>query len=56
MDNGGYCKYCTVNCTVSMACPSSNIALRKSNAWDIYDPIYHNLIHDLYFQNKIPIV
>ena len=31
MDNGGYCTYCTVNCTVSMTCPSSNIALRKSN-------------------------
>ena len=31
MDHGGYCTYCTVNCTVSETCPSSNIALRKSN-------------------------
>ena len=31
MDNGGYCTYCTVNCTVSVTCPSSNIALKKSN-------------------------
>ena len=53
MDNGGYCTYCTVNCTVSMTCPSSNIALRKSNTWDIHDLIHHNLIHDIYFQNKI---
>ena len=53
MDNGGYCTYCTVNCTVSMTCPSSNIALRKSNTWDIHDLIHHNLIHDIYFQNRI---
>ena len=31
MDNGGYGTHCTVNCTVKMKCPSSNIALRKSN-------------------------
>ena len=41
MDNGGYCTYCTVNCTVSLTCPSSNMALRKSNTWDIHDPIYN---------------
>ena len=31
MDNGDYCTHCTVNCTVSMTCPSPNVALRKSN-------------------------
>ena len=44
MDNVGYCAFCTVNCTVSMPCPSSNITLRKSNTWDIHNiPIvwYH---------------
>ena len=48
MDNGGYCTYCTVNCTVSVTCPSSNIALRKSNTGDIHDPTHHNLIHDIF--------
>ena len=56
MDNGGYCTYCTVNCTESVTCPSSSIALKKFKTWDINDPIHHNLIHDIYFQNKIPIV
>ena len=37
MGNGGYGKFCTVNCTVRMTCPSSNIPLRKSNTWDIHD-------------------
>ena len=56
MDNGGYCTFGTVNCTVSMTCSSSNVPLRKSNAWDIHDLIYHNLTHDTYFRNKLPIV
>ena len=55
-DNGGYCTYCTVNCAVSVTCASSNITLRESNTWDIHDPIHHNLIDDIYFQNKILIV
>ena len=53
MGNGGYITYCTVNCTVSMTFPSSKIAPRRSNAWDICDLIHHNLIHDIYFQSKI---
>ena len=58
MGNGGYCKFCTVNCTVRMTCPSSNIPLRKSNTWDIHDITWthHSLINDIYFQNKIPTV
>ena len=48
MDNGGYCTYYHVNCTVSVTCPSSNVALRKSNTWDIHDPIHHSLIHDIF--------
>ena len=56
MDNVGYCKFCTVNCTVSMPCPSSNIPLRNSNTWDIHNIIHHDLIHDTYFWNKMPIV
>ena len=39
-----------------MPCPSSNIPLRKSNTWDIHNLIHHDLIHDTYFWNKIPIV
>ena len=39
-----------------MPCPSSNIPLRKSNTWDIHNPIHHDLIHDTYFWNMIPIV
>ena len=56
MNNVGYCTFCTVNCTVSMPCPSWNIPLRKSNTWDIHNLIHHDLIHDTYFRNKIPIV
>ena len=56
MNNVGYCTFCTVNCTVSMPCPSSNIPLRKSNTWDIHNLIHHDLIHDTYFRNEIPIV
>ena len=55
IDNAGYCTFCTVNCTVTMPCPSSNIPLRKSDTWDIHNLI-HALIHDTYFVNKIPIV
>ena len=55
IDNAGYCTFCTVNCTVTMPCPSSNIPLRKSDTWDIHYLI-HDLIHDTYFVNKIPIV
>ena len=56
MDNVGYCTFCTINCTVYMPCPSSNIPLRKSNIWDIDNLIHHDLMHDTYFRNKIPIV
>ena len=37
-------------------CFSSNIPVRKSNTWDIHNLIHHDLIHDTYFRNKIPIV
>ena len=47
IDNGGYCTYWTVNCTVCMIWPSSNIAFRNPNKWDIHDPIHHSLIQNL---------
>ena len=56
MDNVGYCTYCTVNCIVNMPCPSSNISVRNSNTWDTHNLIHHDLIHDTYFRNEIPIV
>ena len=56
MDNGGYCTISTVNSTVSLTCPSSNIPLRKPNTWHIHDLIHDNLIHDIYFENKTPTV
>ena len=43
-------------CTVSMTCPSLNIPPRKFNTCDINDLIHHNLLHGIYFRNKIPIV
>ena len=49
MDNGGYGTYCAVICTVSMTCPSSNIALKKSKTWDIHDSM-HSLIHGIFLE------
>ena len=32
------------------------IALRKSNTWVIHDPIRHNLIHDIIFRIRYPLL